>query len=108
MYGLKQAAILAYENLKQSLPPHGYALNIGMVGICGHKTRSTKFCLFVDNFGINYFNKFDAQHLLDVTDQINKYTTDWEGQKHCGLALDWHYSDGYLDIYMHEYIKRYF
>ena len=33
MYGLKQAAILAYENLKQKLQPFGYAPVIGTIEI---------------------------------------------------------------------------
>ena len=63
MYDLKQAAILVYKNLKQSLAPYGYSPIIGTVGIWGHKTRLTKFCLCVDDFGIKYFSKLDAQHL---------------------------------------------
>ena len=75
MYGLKKSAILAYENLKQSLTPHSYVPIIGTAGICAKKTHPTKFCLCVDNFGIKYFNKIDAQHLLDTIGQIYKYTT---------------------------------
>ena len=33
MYGLKQAALLAYRNLKQHLAPHGYYPVIGTVGL---------------------------------------------------------------------------
>ena len=106
MYGLKQAAILAYDNLKQGLAPHGYAPIIGTVGICGHKTRPATFCLCVNDFEIKYFNKLNAQHLLDAICQIYKYTTDWEEKNYCGLALDWHYSDEYLDISMPEYLKK--
>ena len=107
MYGLKQAAILAYDNLKHSLTPHGYAPIIDTVGIWGHITRPSIFCLRVDNFRIKYFNIHDAQHLLDAISHTYKYTTDWGGGN-CGLALDWHYLDGYLNISMPEYLKTYF
>ena len=45
MYGLKQAAILAYENLQSNLKPFGYAPVIGTVGMWQHNTRSTTFVL---------------------------------------------------------------
>ena len=38
MYGLKQAAILAYNQLKQKLLPHGYSPVIGTVGLWQHDT----------------------------------------------------------------------
>ena len=43
MYGLKQATILAYENLKRSLLPFGYAFIIGTVGYWKHDTRPATF-----------------------------------------------------------------
>ena len=64
MYGLKQAAILAYNNLKGHLKPFGYTPVIGTVGVWQHATIQTKFCLCVDDFGIKYFSEEDAQHLL--------------------------------------------
>ena len=33
MYGLKQAAILAYDNLQKNLKPFGYSPVVGTVGI---------------------------------------------------------------------------
>ena len=60
MYGLKQATILAYENFKKSLKPHGYAPVIGTVGLWKHKSRSTNFFLSVDDFGIKYYSKDDT------------------------------------------------
>ena len=42
MYGLKQAALLAYNNLKDSLEPHGYSPIVGTVGMWEHKTRSRR------------------------------------------------------------------
>ena len=45
MYGLKQAAILAYDNLKKNLEPHGYRPIVGTAGMWEHETRPTKFCV---------------------------------------------------------------
>ena len=92
MYDLKQAAILAYENLKQSLAPHSYTFIIDTVGISGHKTRLTTFCLCVDDFGIKYFNKLDAHHLLDAICQIYKYKNIQPNGKEQNIA-DLHWTD---------------
>ena len=54
MYGLKQAAILAYTKLISILKPFGYHPIPHTVGMWQHKTRKTKFCLCVDDFGIKY------------------------------------------------------
>ena len=88
MYGLKQAAILAYKNLQDNIKPFGYAPVLGTVRVWQHETRPTTFCLCVDDFGIKYHTKNDAQHLLDAIGKSYKYTTDWTGSNYCGLTLD--------------------
>ena len=104
MYGLKQAAILAYENLKRNLAPQGYRPIVGTTGMWEHETRPTKFCVCVDDFGIKYFSKDDAQHLMDCLGQNYKYTTDWKGKNYCGLTMEWNYEDGYVDVSMPGYV----
>ena len=52
MYGVRQAAIMAYNNLQKSLKPFGYAPLISTVGVWQHETRPTTFCLCVDDVGI--------------------------------------------------------
>jgi hypothetical protein len=43
MYGLKQAALLAYQHLVNQLKPHGYSPCPYTTGLWRHKTRPTKF-----------------------------------------------------------------
>ena len=57
MYGLKQAAVLAYKNLIKNLAPFGYASIPNTDSYWGHTTNPAKFCLCVDDFGIKYFTK---------------------------------------------------
>ena len=104
MYGLKQAAILAYQHLKSTLEPYGYYPVTGTVGLWAHKTRSICFCLCVDDFGVKYFNKADVDHLLGAVGKLYTYTTDWTGQNYCGMTLDWEYQKGYVDISMPDYV----
>ena len=65
MYGLKQAAIMAYQHIKRNLEPHGYYPVVGTTGMWKHETRKIYFCLCVDDFRIKYYNKEDVEHLLD-------------------------------------------
>ena len=104
MYGLKQAALLAYNHLKENLAQDGYYPIIGTLGLWKHKTRPTKFCVCVDDFGIKYFTRDDANHLLDSLGKHYKYTTDWKGKQYCGITMDWNYTDRYVDISMPEYV----
>ena len=106
MYGLKQAAVLAYNQLKEKLQPQGYAPVAGTVGIWEHTTRKTKFCLCVDDFGIKYFSKEDANHLLQTIGDHYTYTTDWDGNNYCGLTFDWNYKAGYVDVSMPGYVQK--
>jgi len=106
MYGLKQAAILAYDHLRNSIAPYGYHPVKGTVGIWKHDTRPTKFCVCVDDFGIKYWSKEDADHLENALGKTFKYTVDREGKNYCGLTLDWNYKLGYVDISMPGYVPK--
>ena len=55
---------------------------------------------------LNIFSKPDAQHLLYVIGRTYSYTTDWDGKKYCGLAIDWNYTDGYVDISISDYVNK--
>ena len=52
VYGLKQAAVLAYNNLVKILKKYGYEPCPNTNGIWRHRTRKTKFVLCVDDFGM--------------------------------------------------------
>ena len=106
MYGLKQAAILAYDYVKKNLAPFGYHPIPGTIGLWRHRTRRAIFCLCVDDFGIKYYSKDDANHLLQALGTKYKYTTDWKGTHYCGLTLQWNYDQQYVDIIMPGYIKK--
>jgi hypothetical protein len=106
MYGLKEAGILAFEQLVTKLAPHGYELAPFTPGLWRHTTKPTTFTLCVDDFGVKFFTKPDALHLVAALHKDCEITTDWDGSLYCGLTLDWHYADGYVDISMPGYVTR--
>ena len=105
MYGLKQAARLAYELIKKRLAPHGYHPDPICPNFWKHETKKTIFCLCVDDFGVKCFSKSDADHLINALKDY-KITIDWTGKKYCGLHIDWNYNEGLLDISMPNYVEK--
>ena len=89
MYGLKQAALLAYNFLKHNLIPHGYAPIPHASGLWKHTTCHIIFCLCIDDFGIKYYNKDDAIHLITTLQQFYKVSIDWSSAHYCGLNIKW-------------------
>ena len=104
MYGLKQAALLAYKHLVNQLAPHRYHPCPYTTGLWEHDTRPTKFCLCVDDFGVKYFSTANADHLLNSLQQHYKISVDWAGTDNCGLSIKWNYPKKYVDILMPGYI----
>ena len=76
MYGLKQAARLAHDDLVKHLAKYGYAPDKICSNIWTHKQRRTKFCLCVDDFGVKFFNYDDKNHLIEALQQKYEITID--------------------------------
>ena len=72
MYGLKQAAVLAYNQLANHLKDNNYKQIIGSMGMWKHGTKNITFCLCVDNFGVKYHNKEDATDFLNTLGNISR------------------------------------
>jgi hypothetical protein len=60
----------------------------------------------VDDFGIKYWSKEDADHLCNVIGANFRYTVDLEGKNYCGLILDWNYALGYVNIHIPKYVQE--
>ena len=104
MYGLPQAGILANKKLIRHLKPYGYKPARHTPGLWIHETKNIKFTLAVDDFGVQYDNKDDVQHLIAALQTEYRITIDWEGKKYCGLTLDWNYQQRWCDKSMPGYI----
>jgi len=106
MYGLKEAAILAFEQLRDHLAPFGYHPVKHTPGLWSHETLKTTFTLAVDDFGIKYFSKTDADHLFDALATKYEMTIDWTGSSYLGFDLKWSYSAGHVDVSMPNYVPK--
>ena len=106
MYGLKQAAILAYKLLLKRLAQEGYTPIPLTDGLFRHKTRPTIFALCVDDFGIKYHLMEDLLHLQNTLQKHYDVSIDINGKHYCGLNLTWNYQQGYVDIDMPHYVAK--
>lgn len=106
MYGLKQAAILAYEFLSSLLKDASYAPITGTLGLWKHSTRKTIFCLCVDDFGVKYFSEEDLTHLHQAISKKYTCKIDHQGRNFLGFTLNWNYDKGFVDISMPDYVKN--
>ena len=103
MPGLKQGKV-ANDRLTKHLSAYGYAPVPRTPALWKHVTRPTTFTLCVDDFGIQYCAKGDADHLLDALRDMYKISVDWEGSLYIGLTLLWDYIRLTVKVSMPEYI----
>jgi hypothetical protein len=80
MYGLPQVGIIAQQLLEKRLQKHGYRQSQTTPGLWKHDTHPISFSLVVDDFGIKYVGKEDAQHLLDTVRHYYKCSCGWKGE----------------------------
>lgn len=106
MYGLPQAGRLANDQLVAFLRPHGYEPCPLTHGLWRHTTRDIVFSLVVDDFGIRYTNRADADHLVTTLQTAYEVSLDWTGARYCGLSLRWDYENRTCDMSMPGYIQR--
>jgi hypothetical protein len=106
IYGLAQSGYLAHQDLIKKLAPFGYYPSKRTPGLWHHTTTALKFSLVVDDFGVKYETKKDAQHLLDAIAANYPVKADWTGTKYIGIDLKWNYTDGEVQLSMEGYVPK--
>lgn len=90
IWGLPKAGIIANKLLKQRLAPKGFYKVAHTPGLWHHINRNIQFTLIVNNFGVKYTNKQDAEYLIQCLHEHYKITEDWKGDLYCGIKMMWH------------------
>ena len=62
MYGLKQAGIIANQELVKNMAPFGYHPVKHTPGLRVHNSKKTLFSLVVNDFCVQYLSTEDADH----------------------------------------------
>jgi hypothetical protein len=70
MYGLPQAGILTNKLLQRNLAKDGYRPTKHTHGLWKHDTHPISFSLVVDDFGVKYFGREHAEHLMECIKKL--------------------------------------
>ena len=66
--------------------------------------------LVVDNFGVKYIDKADADHLIAAPKKYYAISEDWTGVLYYGITLKYHYENSiqklFVDISMRGYVTK--
>jgi hypothetical protein len=95
MYGLPQAVILANKLLQRRLALDGYLPTKHTHGLWKHETGPFWFLLVVDDFGIKYIGRDNAEHLMAAIKKNYDISSDWTVSAYCGFknrlgSYQWH------------------
>jgi hypothetical protein len=105
MYGLPQAGIIAQQLLEKQLQEHGYCQSKTTPSLPKHNTWPISFTLVVDDFGVKYVGKENAQHLLNTVQQFYKCSCDWDSEW-CGLTIKWDYNGWKVHLLKPNYVNK--
>ena len=106
IYGLPQAGKLARDKLVDHLAHHGYEELKGSPGLFRHASRRVTFSLVVDDFGVVYHDREDAQHLVQVLEQRYQVKKDWEGSKYLGIVTRYDRARHTMTLSMPGYVEK--
>ena len=91
-YGVPQSVKLANDLLQTRLEDAQYYEKATTMGLLRHKWRSIQFVIIVENFGLEYVRKQDADHLSSVLKNHHYIYRYWEGNKFAGIDLYWNFA----------------
>ena len=87
MYGLKQAGLIANQQLQKHLAKFGYAPTACTPGLWTHSSRDIAFSLVVNDFGIK-----DVAATTHNLQELYSVSTNWTGKLYCGVSINWDYT----------------
>ena len=104
--GLKQAGRIANERLKIHLVQFGYAPVSHTLALWKYAKCDITFSFVVDDFGVKYVGKENADNLIQALKKQYTISVDWTGSLFCDLHIQWDYSARTCNIYMPDYLKE--
>ena len=106
MYGLPQAGLLAQQRLVTHLGEHGYAQAPHNPCTFRHQERQTAFTLVVDDFGVKYRSKEDADHLIETLEKLYKVKVNLAGSKYLGYHIQFTDDRRQVSLSMPDYLPK--
>ena len=92
IYGLKESEKLANIEPQTVLASEGYKPCHFTHGLYKQEKRNISFSLVVDDFGVRYIDKQDADHLITTLQKKYPIKMKWVGDYYLGMTLEWDYN----------------
>ena len=105
MPGLKQAGRIANDWLKSHLAHFGFAPVLRTPVLWKHTTIPIILNLAVDEFGVKYIGKENADRLIQSLQKLYTISINWTVSLFCGLTIDWDYAARTCDISLPKYLQ---
>ena len=87
MPSLKQAVRISNDCLTAHIAKFGYAPVPCTTSLWKHSTLDISFGLVVDNFGIKYVDKQNANHLIQALQKVYTISINWYANLFSGLTI---------------------
>ena len=68
--------------------------------------QHSHWSLVVDDFGVKYTNKADADHLIKTIEKRYPITINWEPDFYLGMTMEWDYKNRTVTLSMPGYVKE--
>ena len=88
MPGLNQAGRIANDQLKAHLAHFGFTPVPRIPALWKHDTKPILFSVVVDDFGVKYIRKKNADHLIQALQKLSTISINWTGSLFCGITID--------------------
>ena len=60
----------------------------------------------MDDLGVKYIDKADADHIFSAIEEKYPLKIDWEANTYLGINFEWNYDEGYAILSMEGYIEK--
>jgi hypothetical protein len=87
LFGHPAAGKLSEDQLLPRLAAAGYH-QTAIPCLFRHESRPIQFTLIVDDFGVKYKNRADAEHLLQTLECFHQMRVDWTGRNYVGYEIN--------------------
>lgn len=106
IYGLPHAGLTAQQLLEKRLNAKGFRQSQFTPGLWTHDTHPIILLLVVDDFGVKYISKENAEYLMNVLQEHYKISHSWGGTKYAGIMLDWDYQKRQVHLSIPGYVRQ--
>ena len=103
---MPQAGKLAQDRLCAHLATFDYVQDANVPCLFLHRSNGVSFTLVVDDFGVKYYTRDAAEHLIACLEVLYKLKVDWTGRTYLGMTIVFDDSDNSVALSMPGYINK--